>query len=182
MSDARRVNRAKYARAQEYIRTGAWIVDAEAGEIHSRRTGKPLAARLSKDGYRNYGITLPATATAKWKIIPVKASRVIYESVHGVIPDGLEVDHEDGNRANDSISNLEAVTAAENIQRSYRLLRPPPLVGEQALGARLTEQQVREIRALCEQGLSQRTVAAQFGICRSTVSVVSRGITWSHVI
>jgi hypothetical protein len=181
VSDLTRVNRRKYARAQEYIRTGAWIVDPDAGEVYSRRTGRPLRPQMSVDGYRNYGITLPNSPSAKWKVIPVRASRVIYEAVYGLIPYGLEINHIDGNKSNDRIVNLEAITPAKNIQHAVRtrLLVAPK--GEDNGRSRLTEQQVREIRALVGQGHSQGVVVDAFGVTQSTVSVVVRRLTWSHI-
>ena len=40
--------------------------------------------------------------------------RVIFEMVHGPIPDGFEVDHIDGNAYNNLISNLRIVCRADN--------------------------------------------------------------------
>lgn len=40
--------------------------------------------------------------------------RIAWELVNGPIPDGHEIDHIDGNRANNAIENLRLVTATEN--------------------------------------------------------------------
>ncbi|MHB9331899.1 HNH endonuclease signature motif containing protein [Phytobacter ursingii] len=42
------------------------------------------------------------------------AHRVIWILFHGDIPDGMQVDHMDGNRINNNISNLRLVTNQEN--------------------------------------------------------------------
>lgn len=49
----------------------------------------------------------------------MKKHRVIMEAFHG--KSDLTVDHIDGNKANNSIDNLEYVTNSENIRRSYKL-------------------------------------------------------------
>jgi hypothetical protein len=46
--------------------------------------------------------------------------RVIWEMVNGPIPDGLCIDHIDGNGLNNRVDNLRAVTLSEN-QRNRRL-------------------------------------------------------------
>lgn len=182
MSKRSRVNRAKYARAQEYIRTGAWIVDPDAGQVISRRTGGPLKARLDDHGYRVYGVCLPGGAPPNYTVIPVKAARVIFESVHGPVPDGLEVNHMDGVKTNDRISNLEAITAAGNIQHAYRTGLNVAKCGEQSSAARLTESQVLEIRRLLSQGIPQRVVAARYGLSQSNVSSIYQRRTWRNVV
>lgn len=41
--------------------------------------------------------------------------RVIWLWVHGSIPDGHVINHRDGNRRNNRITNLEAITQAQNV-------------------------------------------------------------------
>lgn len=45
--------------------------------------------------------------------------RVVYESFVGEIPIGLEIDHIDCNKLNNSLYNLELVTHQENMTRAY---------------------------------------------------------------
>ena len=42
--------------------------------------------------------------------------RWVWSQNNGPIPVGMHIDHIDGNRANDSIANLQCVTASENIR------------------------------------------------------------------
>jgi len=43
-------------------------------------------------------------------------SRAVYEAFNGVLDDGLEVDHIDGCKSNNDISNLRAVSHSENLR------------------------------------------------------------------
>lgn len=43
-----------------------------------------------------------------------KAHRIIWELFNGPIPEGMEIDHADHNRANNRIDNLRLVTRADN--------------------------------------------------------------------
>jgi hypothetical protein len=47
--------------------------------------------------------------------------------------------------------------------------------------AKLTEEQVREIRVLSAAGLSQRKIASQFGVTQVTICNVQRGRSYSYV-
>lgn len=44
--------------------------------------------------------------------------------------------------------------------------------------ARLTDEQVGEIRRRCAAGEIRRTIAEDFGVCRETVGYIARGQTW----
>lgn len=44
---------------------------------------------------------------------------------------------------------------------------------------KLTPERVEEIKRLRDQGMTQRQIAARFGVCQRTVSCVLRGITWA---
>lgn len=47
--------------------------------------------------------------------------RLIVETFIGEIPKGMEVDHKDGNKHNNALSNLEIVTPEENIDRASKM-------------------------------------------------------------
>ena len=46
--------------------------------------------------------------------------------------------------------------------------------------AKLTPEDVREIRHLRANGATQAQVAARFGVARETISAMERGLSWSH--
>ena len=49
------------------------------------------------------------------------AHRFVYEAVNQThIPPGLQINHIDSNRQNNSIENLESVTASENIKKMHQ--------------------------------------------------------------
>lgn len=54
-------------------------------------------------------------------------------------------------------------------------------VGRRNGASKLTEEQVREIRALREQGLSLRQIAKRFGVNDMNVHYICKRITWAHV-
>ena len=50
----------------------------------------------------------------------VRRNRFVYEAFNGPIADGLQIDHADANRDNDSIANLRALTAQENSLAAWK--------------------------------------------------------------
>lgn len=106
------------------------------------------------------------------------AHRVIFEAVHGEIPDGLEIDHLNGNKADNRIRNLEAVTKSENILRAIAMGLAP--IGEQKSSAKLTDAVVREIRRT-KKTKSLADWARELGVDRTTVRHARDGTTWRHV-
>jgi hypothetical protein len=71
------------------------------------------------------------------------------------------------------VSNLYVCSSAASHKRRQAH-------GEAAGGAVLTEAAVRQIRALRDR-MIQREIAAQFGVCRGTISDIFRGRSWRHL-
>jgi hypothetical protein len=52
------------------------------------------------------------------KVLPVQ--RVIWEHVHGPVPEGMLVDHINGDRSDNRIANLRLVTPSQNTQNQHK--------------------------------------------------------------
>ena len=95
-----------------------------------------------------------------------------------------EVNHKDGDRSNPHISNLEWVTSSENRIHAVRVLGsvwPPHPKGEDNGRAVLSVESVMEIRRLFSEGKSGRSLAAKFGVGKSTIMRAIHYKSWSHV-
>lgn len=105
-------------------------------------------------------------------------------------PGRTDINHIDGNKTNNHVSNLEWCDNRHNILHAYRagLRRPshkgqPP--GEAHSNAKLTAENVQEIRALRASGLSTSAIAKRFRLDQSTVSRISNPRStrpaWKHL-
>jgi hypothetical protein len=56
------------------------------------------------------------------KINTLLAHRLVWEGCVGPIPEGMQINHKDGDRTNNKIINLEVCTAKENINHSWEEL------------------------------------------------------------
>ena len=106
----------------------------------------------------------------------VPAHRFMWELMNGPIPAGLWVLHDCDNRLCVRPDHLHLGTRRDNIDEA--VARKRTSWGERNMHAKLTEAQVREIF----QSVGKvKEVAAQFGVCQSTVSVIRNGLSWSQL-
>lgn len=109
----------------------------------------------------------------------VRAHRYAWEQVYGPIPDGLCVCHTCDNPPCINVEHLFLGTITDNIADKVAKERQPR--GESQGTAKLTEQEVIEIRARVQAGEIQKGIASEYGVCPGTISFIVRGDTWKHV-
>lgn len=90
-----------------------------------------------------------------------------------------QVNHIDGNKLNNAVSNLEWVSNQENRDHALRL--GLHAVGEDYKSAVFKEQDIRDIRFLSTLGISQARISRIYNCGQQTVSKVVRRETWKHV-
>lgn len=106
------------------------------------------------------------------------ASAVLMAFV-GPKPDGTECCHNNGKPADNRVENLRWGTRLSNA--ADRLLHGTQTRGETAGRAKLTNESVREIRRLREDGLPFQRIAERFGVTKNNVMTIVAGKTWAHV-
>jgi HNH endonuclease len=131
--------------------------------------GQPLTQNTDDKGY--------------FRVYPYGVS---YKRVHRLVaeafienPQGLpEVNHIDGNKQNNDVSNLEWVTHKENVHHAINTGN-----GEDSPRAILTNDQVSFIRKNVkkrDKEFSLSALAKRFGVSVSCVHLVVEGRNWGH--
>ncbi len=123
------------------------------------------------------------------------AHRFAYTKLIGPIPEGLSVCHSCDNPPCVNPDHLFVATHAGNMDDKFAKgrdnvsghnhwsRRHPERIkrGAEHHSSKLSEDQVRRIKALLAEGHTQRTIADLMSITQTLVSLIKRGKSWSHV-
>ena len=90
----------------------------ETGQVWSYKRKKFLNSHKRKDGYYSIELQDDEKKGQVWKL-----HRLVYTAVYGDIPEGMQVNHIDENKENNSISNLNLLTCKENVNWGTALER-----------------------------------------------------------
>lgn len=149
-------------RTQSFGRTG------KRRAIDERR-----AETLCKSGYLDIRVNIAGTAYR------ARAHRIVWIWARGPIPDGLNINHENGDKTDNRLKNLSVVTQAENIKHAYDSLGRPAAAGERNGRAKLSQDQIGEIRRLyAAGGHSWRSLGRTFGVSHRQIGYIVKGDRW----
>lgn len=111
----------------------------------------------------------------------VAASRLSYEIANGLIPKGMEVLHECDNPPCVNPKHLHLGTHADNMKEASERRRFKNHVrGSRHHNAVLTPAKARAVRRRRVAGESLRSIAASYGVSKTTVQRVLKGVTWTE--
>lgn len=89
-----------------------------------------------------------------------------------------EVNHIDGNKANNVVENLEWVSSSKNKKHSYEIGLRKVRVGENGANAKLSENQAREILESTS-GVSE--LAKKYCVSKGCIGGIKGRRTWKHI-
>jgi HNH endonuclease len=132
-----------------------------------------------------YLVSFSADKDGYLKVRLSKGGRRIKKTVHRLVaeafiprkPGKLQVNHLDGVKTNNHLSNLEWVDSKGNHHhRRHVLLKN---IGEACGASKLTEEQVRAIRAAPG---SHEQISKLFGVSRPNIGYIMNRKTWTHLV
>ena len=109
----------------------------------------------------------------------LRAHRVSYELHIGPIPAGMHVLHKCDNRSCVNPDHLFLGTNDDNVADMVTKGRQSK--GEKNGKARLTEDNVREIRRRLAAGEKNKDLSVEFGVSTASISKIAKRKTWGHV-
>lgn len=149
---------------------------SEDGTIEARRQGgpmRPIQLELVNAPGRS-----SQYARASFCGFRALAHRVVWWTFRGELGDGEEIDHVNGNKLDNRLTNLDAVTRAENARRAIAAGLSPV---HKPKNWSIDEKTVHAIRAKVAAGAMQSDVAKELGLKRNVVNRVVRGRTYRSV-
>jgi hypothetical protein len=90
-----------------------------------------------------------------------------------------EVNHKDGNKANNHYLNLEWNTTRENSEHSFSN-KLNKNFGENHTHSKLKNKDISEIKKMYSEGYFQREIALKYGVTRSLISYIVNNKTWQR--
>lgn len=149
-----------------------------------------IKSRTSNNGYLRASLSRGVGA-AKAAPLGFTIHGLVAGAFIGERPQGLVINHIDGNKLNNRPENLEYITQGENHRHAVRLgltasgdrngartHREKLCRGEQVNTAKLTYDQVQELRRLFKEGVTTVELAERFGIHRSHAWRLTQGQGW----
>lgn len=153
------------------VRSRDMNVGAKGGASAIRK-GRVLSQAKSSNGY--WVVTLTCGRVRQ----QVGVHRLVAIAFHGAAPhDKAHVLHSDGDKANNSATNLRWGSPADNHADTERHGRRRK--GEAHPGAKLSAAAAREIKM---SSAKASALAAQYGVTREHVWAVRRGRVWAHIM
>lgn len=148
----------------------------EQGQIWSPyRGGRFLTPSLTEKGY--YRIVLQTSLGRK----TFQVHRLVLETFSPIENcENLEVNHIDGDKSNNHLSNLEWCTGSFNVRHSLENNLKVPAKGTQIASHKLTEDEVLAICDLIQNSnLSLQEIGKQFNVSKHCIFDIKRKKSWA---
>lgn len=129
--------------------------------------GRPIKLQTNKAGYQY--VILNKNNKKKSLLVHRLVAIAFLDNINNL----PEVNHLDGIKSNNYIDNLEWSNSSNNVEHAYKT---------GLMTTKLSNQQVVNIKQLIKQGLTQREIGAMFGVSKSTIGYISRGLLWKNVV
>jgi len=109
--------------------------------------------------------------------IYISAHNLIWIYFNGKIPKSLEMNHKNGIKDDNRISNLELVTHKKNISHAFKIGLNNNF-GENHHLSKLKEIDVIKIRKLLKKGITQTKIAKMFNVTCMNISAINLKRSW----
>ncbi len=157
-------------RIQKY-QDSSYLV-CENGFIINEKTGKQLRPQNNGNGYLKVSLRINKKECQKY------VHRLVAECFIEKTSD--QVNHKDGNKSNNHVSNLEWVTNAENQVHAHKTGLKNN--GNQLWNGKFSEEQINEIFNLKETGMKQYLIAEKMNVTKSTICEILSGKRYKYAL
>jgi len=140
--------------------------------IKNRRTskvGKILKLQNNSCGYKQINLYLNGKMHTKYIHL------LVLKTFDGVDSYKPFCNHDDGDKTNNKLDNLEWVTQSENEKHAYKIGLKKPVIN-----SKLSLNEVNEIRKLLsENNYTQKTISKMFNVSHQLISLIKLNKIWN---
>jgi hypothetical protein len=146
-----------------------WEINCD-GMVRNKTTKRELKQRLRRDGYVD---------------IKLNYKRYLVHRLIAIvfIPNPLrlpQINHIDGVRNNNDISNLEWVDQFQNMEHAIKTGLFPDRAGVKNGRATISEDTARQIKLMLAKKISNTAIAKELNVSYGVVTNIKRGIAWKN--
>lgn len=154
----------------------SYYIDA-SGVVYSRYSNRPLKCWISNNGYVCVDLYLNR------KHFKRKVHRLVAETFIPNINNKPQVNHKDGNKQNNNVTNLEWCTQAENNQHAWNtgLSKAYIRIGDKNPNSKLSPTDVQAIKLLLTKFSNVAYIAKLFKVRPSTIHSIRDQKRWTHI-
>ena len=148
----------------------------DTGEIYSEKTRKFMSKHLDRDGYEKVRL-ISEDGRHTYSV-----HRLVLENFNPIENMELfQVNHVDGNKTNNNLSNLEWVTCSENVKHAYSIGLHQQK-GERNNGSKLKEKDVLEIIDLfLTKKYTLKQIGNMYNVCEDTIGAIKNKHNWTYL-
>ena len=148
---------------------------SNVGRVKTIKTGLIRKPQIHKDGY----------LCLIFCVNNIRHIKYIHRLIAEVFIDNplnlCEVNHIDGNKQNNNVSNLEWCTHHENVIHAHKTGLVKYRKGENINSSKLTDNEVIEIRMLSKK-MSGYAIAKKYNVDKKTVYEILHNRSWKHLL
>jgi hypothetical protein len=143
-------------------------------ELYNIKRNRKLAKPLDKDGYVRYGLYISGVKRG------AHLHKLVAHKYHGPRPEGMVINHKDGNKLNNHPNNLEYITALENTAHAKENGLIPS--GFDTHGSKLTVEKLLTIYTMYLSGKPVRkNVSHHFGLSNQGIVRICQGQCYGEI-
>lgn len=154
--------------------TKNYQVDIE-GNVYNTRTGHKKRLIKQRSGY--FYVELFKNNKAKRYLV----HRLVAKAFIPNPENKPQVNHKDGNKTNNHVSNLEWVTNSENQLHAFSMGLQSDRKGENNNWTSLSDEDVEEICSLMEQGYRNKEIRLKYQVSSDILKNIRSGRGWKHI-
>ena len=153
---------------------GGWYEVSSLGRVRRTLTGDLLTTYESR---RYLAVTLSGP-----RKLCIKVHRLVALAFLGPRPEGLQINHLDGDRHNNRAENLEYISRKGNVAHAVALRRCANAHDRDYFRhtCKLTKEMVKQIRSEYERGMGKR-LAVRYGVSANCIRDVASRRSWQEV-